>query len=275
MGYLHLELPSFDDALTELDKFIGDLIQAYNAGKIQAWDQLEERVKAFFTPEKMDQVSSVVPHWRKMASYADGLTLVHVMCVFMGLYMLPEFTGMLGDQQQLMKWVILFHDVEKEIPDGKRDHTHAFKSAVGAAQTLPELGFQTTSEYELLIDGWGEFTRSAGKVLENSSDYTQDNSKLPIILDGIERMFGHNTPGALIIKTILFHLSVDMNYWPPTSPLTDEEVKSYIDMELVLPLLVMHLADGDGWLMFHPEKRALGRNDTIKAFKKVEQLISE
>ncbi len=269
------EIPSFDVLLPDLDQFILNLVEEYKTGKIKSWENLEERVDAFFTPEQMNQTESLVPHWHKMASYADGLTLVHVMCVFLGLYMLPEFMSMSSYQQQLMKWVILFHDVEKELPDGKRDYAHAFRSAVGAAQTLPGLGFPTISEYDLLIVEWSEFTRSAIRLLENSSDYTQDNRKLPIIINGIQHMFGHNTPATLIMKTILFHLSVDMDYWPPTTPLTDVEVKSYFDRELVLPLMVMHLADGEGWLMFNPEKGALGRNDTIEAFKKVEQLISK
>jgi hypothetical protein len=167
-----------------------------------------------------------------------------------------------------------FHDVEKEPQEGKRDYTHAFRSAAGSAQTLPKLGFPITSEYDLLIDEWCEFTRSAITLLENSSDYTQDNRKLPQILNGIERMFGNNTPAALIIKTILFHLSVDMDFWPPATPLTTKEMKTYFDRELTLPLLVMHLADGEGWLIFDPENRELGRNDTLRAFEKVERLIS-
>jgi hypothetical protein len=269
------EFPSFDVLLPDLNQFVLHLVEQYKAGKTNSWDALEEKVNAFFTPAKMDQTDSIVPHWRKMASYADGVTLVHVMGVFMGLYMLPEFIGLSERQQNLMKWVILLHDVEKEPQEGKRDYTHAFRSAAGSAQTLPGLGFPITSEYGLLIDEWCEFTRFAITLLENSSDYTQDNRKLPQILHGIERMFGHNTPAALIIKTILFHLSVDMDFWPPATPLTTKEMKTYFDRELTLPLLVMHLADGEGWLIFDPENRELGRNDTLRAFEKVERLISE
>lgn len=69
----------------------------------------------------------------------------------MGLYMLPEFLGLSEHQQNLMKWVILLHDVEKEPQEGKRDYTHAFRSAVGAAKTLPGLGFPITSGRALLL----------------------------------------------------------------------------------------------------------------------------
>jgi len=267
------EFPPFDVLLPDLNQFILDLVEEYKAEKIKSWDDLEKKVNAFFTPEKMDQTDAIVPHWRKMASYADGLTLVHVMCVFMGLYMLPEFLGMSEHQQGLTKWIILLHDVEKEPRAGKRDHPHAFRSAAGAAQTLPKLGFPTTTEHVLLINEWSEFTRSAVTLPDNSSDYVQDNRKLPQILDGIQRMFGHSTPATLIIKTILFHLSVDMDFWPPPAPLTNDEMKRYIDRELTPLLRVMHLADGDGWLMFDPENRERGRMDTLGVFEMVERLI--
>lgn len=269
------KFPSFDDLLPDLNQFILYLVDEYRAGKINKWEDLEEKVIPFFTPERMDQTAGIVPHWREMASYADGLTLVHVMCVFMGLFMLPEYLSMSAYQQKLMKWIILFHDVEKEVRAGKRDYPHAFRSAAGAAQTLAQLGFPITSEYDQIITEWSEFTRSAVTVLENSSDFVQDNRKLPQILDGIRRMFGHNSPGALILKTILFHLAVDMNFWPPPAPLMDDEMKRYFDTELIPLLKVMHLADGNGWLIFDPENRERGQMDTLKVFERVERLITE
>lgn len=267
------EFPSFDLLLPDLNQFIVDLVEEYKAEKIRSWEDLEDKVHAFFTTERMDQTESIVPYWRKMASYANGLTLVHVMCVFMGLYMMPEFLSMSKYQQNLMKWVILFHDVEKEYQAGKRDHAHAFRSAVGAAQTLPKLGFPTTTEYDTLIDEWNAFTLAAVTLPEDSSNFIQDNRKLPEILDGIERMFGHNTPSALIIKTILFHLVVGGNDLPSPSPLTDEEIKKYFDNELVALLLVMNLGDNDGWTIFEPEVWEHGRMDTIEVFQRVERLI--
>src|SRR5215207_9749615 len=133
MNVLH-EFPSFDVLLPDFNKFILELVEDHHARRINSWAELEEKVNTSFTPRRMEDVESVILHWRKMASYADGLTLVHVMCVFMGLYMMPEFFSLAKEQQEIMKWVILFHDVEKEIQKGKRDHPHAFRSAVGAAR---------------------------------------------------------------------------------------------------------------------------------------------
>jgi hypothetical protein len=135
------------------------------------------------------------------------------------------------------------------------------------------LGFPVTPEYDLLIDDWSDFTRSAITKPEHFPDYVQDNLKLPEILDGIERLFGHNTPAALIIKTILLHLSIDMQPWPPVTPLTDEEVRRYLDNDLVLLLRTMNLGDGEGWNMFNEDRGSL-RNSTVEAFRKVERLVS-
>ena len=269
-----LAFPSFDVTLPFLNQFITRLVESYHAGEITSWDELDEKVKVFFTPARMDEMNIIVPGWKKMASYVEGVTLTHVLCVFLGMYIEPEYLRLTQEQRQEMKWVILFHDVEKQPLAGKRDHAHAFRSAAGAARTLPRLGFPVTPEYDALIDSWDQFTRSAVTKLESSPDDVQDNHKFPIILDGIERMFGPNTPAALIIKTILFHLSVNMDMWPPPNPLTNAEVKRYFDKKLSTLLLLMNLGDNDGWTFFDPKVRENQRDDIIDKFEKIEKLLA-
>ncbi|HEX6270936.1 MAG TPA: hypothetical protein VFZ43_11915, partial [Anaerolineales bacterium] len=235
------DLPSFDIHFADLHQFILELVDKYEEGNLKSWNDLEEKVNAYFTPERMDSVEARAPGWRKMAAYAERLTLVHVMCVFLGLYMLPEFLSMTKEQQQMMKWIVLLHDLEKEPQKGKRDHAHAYRSAVAAARILPKLGFPVTAEYDSVLDAWAEYTRSAITKPEGSLHEIQDNRKLPEILNGIERMFEPNSPATLIIKTILFHLSsIDMQAWPAPSPLTDEEVSRYFNADLVLLLKAMN-----------------------------------
>ena len=269
-----MNFPAFDEQLPFLNQFILELVHTYRAGKINLWDELDEKVKTFFSPERMNEMEILVPSWKKMASYVEGVTLTHVMCVFLGMYMEPEYLRLTQEQQEEMKWIILFHDVEKQPQAGKRDHAHAFRSAVGAARTLPTLGFSVTPEYDALIDRWDQFTCSAITKLGNSPDDVQDNDKLPTILDGIERMFGQHTPATLIIKTILFHLSVNMDTWPPPNPLTNDEVKRYFNSELAALLLIMNLGDNDGWTFFDYEAREYQRADILDKFEKIKKLLS-
>jgi hypothetical protein len=196
-----------------------------------------------------------------------------VMCVFMGMYMMPEFLSMTEQQQQVMKWTILLHDVEKEPQEHKRDYPHAFRSAVTAARILPKLGFPVTEEYNSHIDHWSKFTFSAITQFDDSPDAVQDNVKLPKILAGIEQLFGPNTPAALIIKTVLLHLSIDMNSWPPPNPLTNEEVREYVNKELIPLLKIMNLADNDGWAIFHPQAWERQRKDILEVFERINKMI--
>jgi len=269
-----MNFPTLDERLPHLDQFICELVEMYRTGKINSWDTLDEKVKMFFTPERMEQMEAIVPGWKKMASYREGVTLTHVMCVFLGMYITSEYLRLTREQQAEMKWVILFHDVEKRPQVGKRDHAHAFRSAVNAVRILPGLGFPTTSEYDSIVDDWDQFTRSAITKLKNSQDDIQDNQKLPVILNGIEQMFRQNTPAALIIKTILFHLSVDMDLWPLPNPLTNDEMKKYFNKDLAALLLITNLGDNDGWTLFDPATRKNQRDDILDKFEKIEQLLS-
>jgi hypothetical protein len=106
--------PAFDIGLTALNQFILELVDVYQAGRIRSWDDLEEEVNSCFTPERMEYTETLVPGWRKMASYMEGVTLVHVMCVLLGPYMMPEFLRMTYEQLQTMKWAVPLHDLEKE-----------------------------------------------------------------------------------------------------------------------------------------------------------------
>src|SRR5215208_780115 len=64
--------PYFDDCLPDMNHYLIDLVQTYEAGRINSWDDLEQKVNAYFTPERMAQMESLVPGWKKMASYSDG-----------------------------------------------------------------------------------------------------------------------------------------------------------------------------------------------------------
>lgn len=268
------EFPSFDNEFANLNEFTLHLADEYKAEKIGAWDDLDERVKAYFTPERMNEVEAKVPGWKKMASYSDGITLTHVACAFLGMFMLPEFLALSPAHQQIAKWIILFHDIDKSHIRGKKDTMHAFNSAVVAANTLPNLGFPTNDGFHDLINSWSNYTRQAFVKIGDEDFPKPDNQKLPKILAGIDQLFGKDTPAALIIKTALLHISIniDKNY-PTPSPLIEAEIKQLISPS-VLPLLkVMMLSDTEGWSLFEPDVREQRMTDAMKAFKRVDELL--
>lgn len=266
--------PRFDETLFFLDQYIHELVGAYQSGRINSWDDLDSMIKVFFNPEHMDQTDVVAPGWKQMASYADGVTLTHVMCVFLGLFMLPEFQNLSDEQKQLAKWIVLFHDVEKIHIRGKRDNTHGFRSAAVTAGTLPGLGFSATAQYSSIYPHWKEITSQAAVLDQGSGDPIQDNTKLPEITSGIAAMFGSNSPAALIVQGVLFHMSINVvKDWPQAAPLTDEEIVRYISFPLAPLLKAMNLSDNDGWSIFDPDIRRLQRNETLDAFQEVEKLI--
>ena len=268
------EFPYFDECFPFLDHFILDLVRTYNTGELNSWDELDARVKSFFTSEVMDNVEATAPGWKKMASYSEGITLTHVICVFLGMYMLPEFQALSVEQKQIAKWIILFHDIDKAHLRGRRDTMHAFNSAVIAANTLPGIGFSITSKYPELIEPWSEYTRQAFLQLAGEQWPKPDNQKLPRILSEIEELFGENTPATLIVKTALLHISlaVDKNY-PTPSPLTDAEAKEFIDPTLFPLLKVMMLADNEGWSLFYPEVRDQQKQDALAEFDRIRKFI--
>jgi len=266
--------PRFDDCFPDLNRFILELLGSYEAGNIKSWGDLEEKVKAYFTPQRMEQMESVVPGWQKMASFSDRITLVHVLCVFLGLFKLPEFQRLSPEQQQLAKWIVLFHDVAKIHIRGKKDTTHAFHSAILTARQLPFFAFAINPEYDDLISSWSELTYKAAKFSENFPEPIQDNEKLPAILTGVERMLGKDTPTALIVKCVLLHMSINVvSDWPQAAPLSNEEIKRYITNGLEPLLKVMMLSDNEGWVMFSSERQQQ-RNETLQVFEMIERLIS-
>jgi len=270
-----MNFPSFDKRLPFLNQFVLELVDDYHAGKINSWDELDEKVKRFFTPERMEQTEALVPGWKKMASYSDGITLTHVMCVFLGVYMMPEFQALTSEGQQIAKWIVLFHDVDKFHVSGKKDTMHAFRSGALAAQILPTFGFPVTEKYQELIHSWSELALHAFTVSDGDADPKPDNQKLPEILTGIQQLFGEDAPATLITKAALLHISLNIDpFYPTPAPLTDDEIKRFITPSLFPLLKVMMMGDNEGWALFEQEDRKRQYKDAVAAFQEVEKIIT-
>jgi len=267
-----LPFPSFDEQLPFLNQFILELVAEYHAGKLNSWDELDEKVKTFFTPGCMEQMESLLPGWQKMASYSEGITVTHVMCVFLGVFMLSEFQALTPEQQQIEKWIVLFHDLDKFHIRGKKDTMHAFRSGALTAKELPVFGFSVTEKYTELIDAWYELTLNA--YFDGDAAPKPDNGKLPEILSGIDQLFGDDSPAALITKTALLHISLDVDpQYPTPAPFTEKDIRSFISPTLFPLLKVMMLGDSDGWVLFDPEDREIKYKTAVAAFQEIERLL--
>jgi hypothetical protein len=267
-------IPMFEEALPELNKFILEITEEYRAGELRSWDDLEFWVERFFIDDHLSAVEAIAPGWEKMASFSGGITQVHVMCVFLGLHLSSEYEQLTADQKQLAKWIVLFHDVAKEHVRGKRDYKHGFISAALAAQALPALGFSHAVDFDKKLGPWKTLTCNSIKLPNGASDLIQDNSKLPEIMQGIDELFGKNSPAALITQGVLLHMSINVvDEFPQAAPLSDEEIKRFVSPELLPLLKAMMLADNDGWTLFIPDVCATQRRETLRAFEAVEKLI--
>ena len=83
--------PQIEAQLPELIDFVTRTAQAWEAGQLHSWQDMTQRVQTFFTPTMLEKVERVAPGWREMASYADGVTLVHTMCVLTALLVCPKY----------------------------------------------------------------------------------------------------------------------------------------------------------------------------------------
>jgi len=270
-----LPFPSFVEYFPFLNQFILELVGAYQAGEINSWAALDEKVKGFFTHEQMEQMERLVPGWKNMASYSNGITLTHVLCVFLGVYMMLEFQALTPEEQHLARWIVLFHDLDKSHIEGKKDTMHAFHSGILAAHILPTFGFPVKENYHALLGSWSQFTLHAYIERPGDTAPTPNNQKLPEILMGIDELFGENTPASLITKVVLLHISLNIDpFYPTPAPLTDAEVQRLITPELFPLLKVMMIGDTDGWALFDPEDRERQYKDALEVFEKVQRLIN-
>lgn len=268
-------IPQVKTYLPELSEFISDLATQVQHKQINDWQSFAQTVRQFFTPTMMDKVNNIIPKWNEMASYGDQKTLIHVISVLVALELLPEYKNATDDQQQQMMWTVLFHDVAKVIYPDKHDYLHAFRSAMVAGKALANIGFSVTPAYRDLIDEWVKLVYQATLFQVDIDDTIPDNRQLPQIINGINTLYGADNPAVSIIKAVLFHLAIETDpKYPTVSPLTEDEIKAYIDPTTYPIFKVMMLVDMDGRTLFDGKERDYHRQLTLKAFDRITGLIN-
>ncbi len=261
-------IPTVAGLLPEFDAFLDHLGAEYDAGHLPGWPELEARCRPFYDDDRMAAITAVVPGWRKMASYRDGVTLWHTTAALMSMRNFAEYRAAADGKRVLMDWTVLLHDVAKEPTPGSKDMRHAFRSAAAAGATLPAAGFPVTERYAGEFPAWQRLTDGAFRIDEEQGEAVQDNRRLPEIIEGADRLFG--AEAALVIKAIALHTSITVVAdWPAYSALTPAEERRYVTPELHPVLLVMMLADHGGWNLFEPDTLAAYYAETRAVFQSV------
>ena len=271
---MHAPIPCVEDRLPDLFDFVRTLARRIDTGELQDGDALLLRLREFYTADRMQAIESVAPGWQEMAAYADRATLHHITQVLIALQRLPEFRQASRQQQALMDWIVLYHDLGKQVIGGQRDALHAFRSATMAARTLPEVGFPTSEGYPAGLGPWTQLVLGAAVAAPDGKGLLPDKRALPDILQGSEQLFGTGSAAALIVQAVLLHQSLNVvPEWPNPCSLTDAELP-YCIRPALLPLLeIMMLVDSDAWQLFDPANKAKFRQSTLAVFASVRQRV--
>ncbi|MBA3874373.1 MAG: hypothetical protein H0X30_35025 [Anaerolineae bacterium] len=262
--------PQLEAKLPELFSFIQQLAIDHQNGRLSSWDSFSQRVRTFYTPAMMTKIDAVISGWIKMASYAEQQTLIHVTGVLVALFLLPEYQTASADHKVIMEWMVMFHDVAKRAERNKHDYIHAFRSGAATGAALAAIGFSAQADFNARIFSWKSLTENAIIFNAAHNETIQDNAKLPDIISGIDALYGRTSAATLIIKGVLFHLSINNDPGYPTlAPLSQPEIQYYIDRDLFPILKAMMLVDSDGWNLFDPTEGKRLRQQTLQVFDNI------
>jgi hypothetical protein len=269
-----MSAPHVKDILPDLMPFVRYLAHDCRSKTITGWRAFITPVREFYTPEVMARIEPVVPGWSRMASFDNQQTLIHVTSVMVALMMLPEYQHASSDQQTLMEWMVLFHDVMKEARPDKHDYTHAFRSAAVAGKALADIGFPPRPAYASEADDWYHLTFEAVIERPDLGETIQDNRKLPAIIAGLDTLYGTDAPAVNVIKAILLHLSLDIDpNYPILAPLSEADIRRTLSPACYPLMKAMMLVDGDGWNLFDTAQQQAQRQLTLKGFEYIATLI--
>jgi hypothetical protein len=267
-------IPQLGERLPELLEFVRTLARQIESGQLSGSDALARRFREFYTPARMQAIEAVAPGWQAMAAAADGATLHHITQALIALQLLPEYREAKDPLRAVLEWIVLYHDVGKQVIAGQRDALHAFRSATMAARALPHVGFGTTTDYPTTIGPWTQRVLAAAVDSPDGKGRIQDNGALPDILQGLDRLFGPDSAAALVVQGILLHQSLNVvPEWPNPGSLTDAEVATCIRPALVPMLEAMMLVDSDAWQLFDPVSKAKYRSSTLAVFADVRRRV--
>lgn len=261
--------PTVQEQVPRLLPFIEQTAAAYARGDYAGWPAFVAACDGFYDDATMQQIEAQVPGWQRMASYAKQQTLYHVTAALVALTLLPEYQQATAEQQALLRWIVLLHDLDKRPAPAQRDHTHGFRGATVAADVLAHNGFAVRHKTAAYAN-WVQMTRAAEIQSAKHNAPVQDNRYLPQIIAGIDALC--DAPAALIVKGVLLHMSVDVVAdWPQAAALSHAEIAHYITLDLLPLLRAMTLVDSNAWALFEPSRKAAHRAETLAVWQRVAQ----
>jgi len=269
-----IPFPKLCDVLVDLHRLLSELTHDFQSTDTRSKMQLFNKVKAFFSPGMIDRVESTVPGWGVMIEQDGGVTLVHILTALSALPLHQQYQDATPEHQSILTWAVLFHDIAKRSVSEHSDHTHAFRSASGFVQNLPHLGIAMKEDGTDALVDWVSLVEGAVIQRPGNKPPVQDNGKLPQILAGIDRLLSNNPAAVLISKIILLHHSItSLDEWPQANPLSEDEIREYINPELLGLMQIMALVDNDGWELFEPDNCERYRDMTRRTFAKLQSAI--
>ncbi len=259
-----LPFPRFEQRLPAVAAFAAALAEEIEVEQLASPSEIQERVMAFFSPDRIAGVDGLLPGWAEMIASDGGATLTHLMTALAVLPACPEYQEAAEEQQALAQWMILLHDIAKRPLAGQRDPIHAFRSAARAGRILAGLGFAVSPQAApQALDAWEALVFNA--LLQQPGRWVQDNQKLEAILLETDRLFG--PPAAWVVKAILLHVSISvLRDWPQEAPLSEAEILRYVDEDWLPLLKMMFLIDNDAYTLFDPPTKNLYRRETLAYF---------
>lgn len=219
--------------------------------------------------------------WVTLKKQNSGFVAIHSLIVLCLLVKDPLFTELNEEDQNVLKWAALLHDISKlSIPviEGK-DHVHPFKSASTLLDFFKRLGL-----FRLMTETKESQLQQVHRLLKESvqplpPEYMDlaahgepictlmhSHHNLPEIFYYLwtEQLVPRHSFMDLVFRLILFHQSLDgCQKYPPMQKLTEEERAMFIDphfLKLMKPLMI---ADSRSYTLFSNSLSQSNREEFI------------
>eukprot|EP00347_Sterkiella_histriomuscorum_P015794 403355658 len=211
-----------------------------------------------------EEICLVIPEWKDLTEIDNNIVCVHTMNVLYLTVNDDRFKNLSSQEQNIMKWAVLLHDVRKLGPPhffGK-DHTHPFKGGKAVLEAFNRLGLIADDQQEnlksmiSLIDQSKE--KLDPKLLEKQRDTVTTPAFGAILCDEMhshkylsdifllfwETIAERGSFIDLVFRLVFFHQSlIGINDIPAVVELSQEERLIYCDEYFLTIMKILMVND--------------------------------